>query len=71
MGTAPSKPTSEFTEKQRQQVTMVGQAKDLADALATLDMNGVATSESGSLGSSNLKEWERAAAKVSQTLHMA
>ena len=41
------------------------QAKELADTLATLDLNGVAVSENGSLDGSLLGDWERAAAKVS------
>ena len=64
MGTAPSRPAPEFTEKRREQMALVGRARDLADALASLDMNGLPTSESGSLDSANLTEWETAAAKV-------
>lgn len=68
MGTAPSKPVPEFTEKQRVQRALAGQARELADSLATLDLNGVATSENGSLGGSNLREWENAAAKVCKAI---
>jgi hypothetical protein len=64
MGTAPSKPTSEFVEKRRQQEVMVVQAKELADSLATLDLNGAAVSENGSLDGSLLGDWEHATAKV-------
>ena len=67
MGTTPSKPATEFTEKQRQQVALAGQARVLADSLATLDLNGIATSQNGSLEGSNLAEWEHAVGKVGAT----
>ena len=68
MGATSSKPAPEFTEKRRQQETVVVQAKELADTLATLDLNGVAVSENGSLDGSLLGDWEHAAAKVSHLL---
>jgi hypothetical protein len=64
MGATSSKPTPEFAEKRRQQEAMVVQAKELADSLATLDLNGVAASENGSLDGSLLGDWEHATAKV-------
>ncbi|KAG8771249.1 hypothetical protein FRC15_003543 [Serendipita sp. 397] len=63
MGTAPSRPAPDFTEKRRVQVAMAAQAKDLADSLATLDMNAVATSRNGSLERALLEDWEYVAAK--------
>jgi hypothetical protein len=45
---------------------MVVEAAALADTLATVDLNALATSESGKLEGGNLKEWEHATSKVSR-----
>lgn len=67
MGATTSRPAPEFTEKRRQQETLVVQARELADNLATLDLNGIPAGESGTLDGSLFGDWEHAAAKVSQS----
>ncbi len=64
MGGTSSKPEPTFDEKRIAQQYMVVKAKELADSLATLDLNGVATSTDGSLKHSNMNEWERKASAV-------
>jgi hypothetical protein len=72
MGANTSKPAAPgFTEKRLEQETLVEQAKELADNLATLDLNGVPTSPYGSLETGLFKQWEDKASKVSPfaTIH--
>ena len=63
MGATPSQP-AEFNEKRRVQAAMAAQAKELADNLASLDLNEVATSTTGTLEGALLEDWEYAASKV-------
>ncbi|CAG8682173.1 4156_t:CDS:10, partial [Acaulospora colombiana] len=57
MGANTSKPAApEFVDKRLEQETLVEQAKELADSLATLDLNGVPTSPYGSLESGLFKQ---------------
>lgn len=65
MGGTTSKPEPAFDEKRSRQLVMAAQAKQLADSLAALDLNGVANSADGSLRHSNVDEWETQASKVS------
>jgi hypothetical protein len=69
MGGSQSRPAPSqdaYLEKRAQQASMVVEAAALADTLATVDLNALATSESGKLEGGNLKEWEHATSKVSR-----
>lgn len=63
MGATPSQPVPDFSEKRKVQAAMAAQAKELADNLASLDLNAVATSRNGALEGALLDDWEYAASK--------